>query len=99
MNTQDHAGKRPAENVSNGNSRHKPSHRLRAILINEPVRKINNHTEEKACLGCAEQETRAAKLQRRADITRKRCEFHQNITTIARGGLALTRSTSIAAGL
>src|SRR5260370_31166242 len=68
--TQDHAGKSPAEDVSNGNSRHKPRHRLRPILINEPVRKINNHTGEKACLGCAEQETRTLKLQRRADKTR-----------------------------
>src|SRR2546430_14983644 len=74
INTQHHAAKRPAENVSNGNSRHKPRHRLGPILINEPVRKINNHTGEKACLGCAEQETRAEKLQRRADKTSECCE-------------------------
>src|SRR5260370_40239740 len=72
--TQDHAGKSPAEDVSNGNSRHKPRHRLGTILINEPVRKINNHTGEKACRGCAEQETRAVKLQRRADETSECCE-------------------------
>src|SRR6266403_1284486 len=48
--------------------------RLRAVLINEPVREINNHAGEKSRFGRAKQKSRAVKLPWCSHETSQGCQ-------------------------
>src|SRR5437762_6783464 len=62
MNSEDLSRERPSKNVGDRNRGHEPRNRFRAVLVNEPVRKINDYTGEKSGFGRAEQKARAVKL-------------------------------------
>src|SRR4051812_48498928 len=66
VNSENHSGDRRTNDEANRYRRHEARDCLAAILIDEPVRKINNHAGKEPRLRSTEQKTRAVKLQRTA---------------------------------
>src|SRR5260370_41173378 len=74
VNFQNAAGDRSPENKTNGNRRHEARDGFGPVMINEPVRKINDHARKKSCFSRAQQKSRAVKFVRRSDETGQRCQ-------------------------